>query len=132
LAFKEDTDDLRESPALAVVAQLRERGAAVRAHDPAALANAAHRLPADVALCADPVVAATGADAVLLCTPWAEYRRLELQQVAAAMRGDLLLDGRNLLDPAAVVAAGLRYDGIGRGRHRAIARRAASAARRGD
>ena len=74
LAFKEGTDDLRESPAVDVVEMLGERGAVVRAHDPAALANAAARLPG-IALVADPYDAAAGADAVLLCTPWPEYRR---------------------------------------------------------
>ena len=115
LAFKEDTDDLRDSPALDVVAMLTERGATVRAHDPAAMANAARRLP-DLALCDTPYEAAAGADAVLVCTPWREFRQVDLARVAAAMRGDLLLDGRNLYDPAVVAAAGLRYEGIGRGR----------------
>lgn len=115
LAFKEDTDDLRESPALAVIGMLRERGATVRAHDPAAMANAAPRLPG-VALCATPYEAADGADAVLICTPWRDYVGLDLSRVAAVMRGDLLLDGRNLLDPETAAAAGLRYEGIGRGR----------------
>jgi UDPglucose 6-dehydrogenase len=121
LAFKEGTDDLRESPALAVIEGLLERGAVVRAHDPAAMENAARRLPPEVRLCADPATAASGADAVLLCTPWPDYRALDLSAVAASMRGDLLLDGRNLLSAAAVRAAGLRYEGIGRGRHRLAA-----------
>jgi UDPglucose 6-dehydrogenase len=114
LSFKEDTDDLRGSPALDVIALAQERGAAIRAHDPAAMANAARRL-AGVALCASPYAAAEGADAVLVCTPWREFRRVDLGRVAAAMRGDLLLDGRNLYDPEAARAAGLRYEGIGRG-----------------
>lgn len=115
LAFKEDTDDLRESPALAVIAMLGERGAIVRAHDPAAMTNAAPRLPG-VELCDTPYAAATGADAVLLCTPWRAFRQIDLVRVASLMRGDLLLDGRNLYDPAMVAAAGLRYEGVGRGR----------------
>ena len=131
LAFKEDTDDLRESPALAVVEMLQERGAAVRAHDPAAMANAAPRLPA-VTLCATPYVAAAGVDAVLVCTPWREFRQIDLARVAAAMRGDLLLDGRNLYDPAAVAAAGLRYEGIGRGRIVASLPGSADSVRGGD
>jgi UDPglucose 6-dehydrogenase len=115
LAFKEGTDDLRESPAVAIVEMLAERGAVVSAHDPAALANAAERLPG-IALCDDPYAVAAGADAVMLCTPWPEYGGLDLARVAALMRGDLLLDGRNMLQPDAVAAAGLRYEGIGRGR----------------
>jgi UDPglucose 6-dehydrogenase len=114
LSFKEDTDDLRESPALDVIAMALERGAAIRAHDPAAMVNAARRFP-QVAMCTSPYEAADGADAVVVCTPWREFRQVDLERVAAAMRGDLLLDGRNLYDPPAVAAAGLRYEGIGRG-----------------
>jgi UDPglucose 6-dehydrogenase len=118
LAFKEGTDDLRESPAVAVVEMLRERGAIVRAHDPAALANAASRLPG-VALHEDRYEAAAGADAVALCTPWPQYGRTDFTRLASLMGGDLFLDGRNMLDPGIVSAAGLRYEGIGRGNNRA-------------
>lgn len=114
LAFKEGTDDLRDSPAVSVIEMLIERGASVRAHDPAALANAASRLP-DISLCDDPYAVANGADAIALCTPWPEYKEIDLARLKSAMRGDLLLDGRNMLDPARVEAAGLRYEGIGRG-----------------
>ncbi len=117
LAFKEDTDDLRESPSVSVVQMLVERGASVRAHDPAALQNAARQLPA-IALHDDPYAAATGADAVMLCTPWAEYAAIDFARLAALMKGDLLLDGRNMLDPAVVRSANLRYEGIGRGTDR--------------
>ena len=113
LAFKEGTDDLRDSPAVSVIEMLIERGASVRAHDPAALANAASRLP-DITLCDDPYAVANGADAIALCTPWPEYKEIDLARLKSAMRGDLLLDGRNMLDPARVEAAGLRYEGIGR------------------
>lgn len=114
LAFKEDTDDLRESPAVAVIDMLLERGARVRAHDPAALENAAAQMPG-IALHDDPYAAAVGADAVLLCTPWPMYRGIDFDRIAATMRGDLLLDGRNYLDAEQVTLAGLRYEGIGRG-----------------
>ncbi len=117
LSFKEDTDDLRESPAVAVIEMLLERGAAVRAHDPAALANAAQRLPG-IALVDDPYRAARDADAVLLCTPWREYSAIDFSRVASVMRGDLILDGRNALVAPAVEASGLRYEGIGRGTSR--------------
>lgn len=114
LAFKEDTDDLRESPALDIIAMVQERGATVRAHDPAAMANAAKRLP-QVRMCASPYEAAEGADAVLVVTPWREFRQVNLARVRKVMRGTLLFDGRNMYEPAAVVAAGLVYEGIGRG-----------------
>jgi UDPglucose 6-dehydrogenase len=118
LAFKEGTDDLRDSPAVAVIEMLQERGASVRAHDPAALANAAARLTG-VALCDDPYAAAAGADAVALCTPWPAYAAIDFTRLKRAMRGDLVLDGRNVLDPETVRASGLRYEGIGRGVRRA-------------
>ena len=123
LAFKEGTDDLRESPAVAVVEMLLERGARVRAHDPAALANAAQRLPG-IALHEDPYQAAEGAAATMICTPWPEYAAMDFGCLARIMDGDLVLDGRNMLDAATVEGAGLRYEGIGRGtpgvRHEAI------------
>ena len=114
LAFKEGTDDLRDSPAVQVVEMLAERGAAVRAHDPAALANAATRLPG-IMLCDDLYEAVAGADAVALCTPWPEYASVDFNWLKRIMRGDLILDGRNMLDSDRVEAAGLRYVGIGRG-----------------
>ena len=114
LSFKEGTDDLRDSPAVEVVKLLIERGAAVRAHDPAALANAAARLPG-IALRDDPYDAAEGADAVALCTPWPEYAAIDFERLKRVMGGDLVLDGRNMLEAAKVEAAGLRYVGIGRG-----------------
>ena len=100
LAFKEGTDDLRDSPAVQVVEMLVERGAAVRAHDPAALANAASRLPG-IVLRDDLYEAAAGADAVALCTPWPEYASVDFDRLKRVMRGDLLLDGRNMLDRGA-------------------------------
>lgn len=117
LAFKEDTDDLRESPSVAVADMLLERGATVHAHDPIALGNAAKRLP-QAHLYEDPYAAALGVDAVLVCTPWRVYRDVNFSRLAREMSGDLILDGRNMLDADSVRAAGLRYEGIGKGRER--------------
>jgi UDPglucose 6-dehydrogenase len=117
LAFKEDTDDLRESPSVAVAEMLLERGATVHAHDPIALDNAARRL-SDVKLFADQYEATRGADVVMLCTPWREYLGTDFDRVSGEMGGDLILDGRNFLNPEVVRAAGLRYEGIGKGRDR--------------
>jgi UDPglucose 6-dehydrogenase len=114
LAFKEGTDDLRDSPAVDVIKMMVERGASVRAHDPAALANAAARL-LGIALRDDPYAVAEGADAVALCTPWSDYASIDFSRLKRVMRGNLVLDGRNMLDPATIEAAGLRYEGIGRG-----------------
>jgi UDPglucose 6-dehydrogenase len=114
LAFKEGTDDLRESPAVAVAEMLTERGAIVRAHDPAARENAAKRLP-HLTLCDTPIEAATTADAVMVCTPWPEYALVDFTDVARVLNGAIILDGRNMLDAARVEAAGLCYEGIGMG-----------------
>ena len=114
MAFKENTDDLRDSPAIEIVAALHNQGATVRAYDPAAMRHGAARLPGAI-MANDPYDAARGADATLLVTPWTEFAEVDLAHVARLMRGDLLLDGRNLFDPAAVTAAGLRYEGMGRG-----------------
>jgi UDPglucose 6-dehydrogenase len=117
LAFKEDTDDLRESPSVAVAEMLLERGAIVHVHDPIALANAATRLP-QAERFEDQYEAARGVDAVLLCTPWRVYLGTDFSHLASEMGGDLVLDGRNFLDADAVRASGLRYEGIGKGRDR--------------
>ena len=115
LAFKGETDDLRESPALTLIERLANRGAIVRAHDPIAMPNAQALYPdLPVSYADDEVDAARGCDAVVLVTDWNSYRQLPLPEMAAAMRGRLFLDARNLLDPADVTAAGLEYVGIGR------------------
>ena len=113
LAFKPDTDDTREAPALDVIRRLQAAGAWVRATDPAAMPHVARELPG-VELATDAYEAATGADAVVLMTEWAEYRALDLSRLANAMRGGLLVDARNALEPAAVAEVGLVYQGVGR------------------
>lgn len=129
LAFKEDTDDLRESPSVAVAEMLLERGAIVHAHDPIALSNAARRLP-QLQLFDSQYEAARGADAVLLCTPWRVYLGTDFSRLAGEMRGDLVLDGRNFLDADTIRASGLRYEGIGKGRDRLPTHAPAHQARR--
>ncbi len=109
VAFKAGTDDTRESPALAIAGLLAEAGATVRAYDP----EASHP---DVEMATGPVEAAKGADLLLVATEWPEFMRVDLTQVAAVMRGSVVFDVRNLLDPASVRAAGLRYHGWGRPR----------------
>lgn len=112
LAFKPNTDDLREAPSLDIIRDLLARGAIVRAYDPVAMDATRHVLP-DLTYCADPYVAASGADAVALITEWDEFRRLDLARVRAAMRGPIMLDGRNQFDPAAMAALGFTYCGVG-------------------
>lgn len=115
LAFKPNTDDVRDSPALAVIRALTARGATVRAHDPVAGENAARELVGlPVTFAADPYTAAEGADALVLATAWDVYTRLEFSRLAATMRKPLLLDGRNCLNAVDVRAAGFTYLGMGR------------------
>ena len=114
LAFKEDTDDLRESPSLRLAAMLRERGAVVRAYDPVAMPGAARLLP-DVEMCADPYILADGADALVVCTPWNEFKQLDLEKIRRLMRSPNVVDGRNIYEPGDMRALGFHYRGIGRG-----------------
>jgi UDPglucose 6-dehydrogenase len=115
LAFKPGTDDLREAPALDLIRLLIEREAHVRVHDPVALAAARAALGGlAIEYSSDPYELALGADALLLATEWPEYHRLDLRRLAASMRTPLLLDGRNLFDPAVARAAGFTYIGVGR------------------
>jgi UDPglucose 6-dehydrogenase len=113
LAFKPGTDDMREASSVVLAARLLAEGARVRAYDPVALEAASQRLNA-VALYDDPWQCVTGADAVVIVTEWPEVVGLDWAKVAQVMRGDVLVDGRNALDPAQVVAAGFAYEGIGR------------------
>ena len=114
LTFKPGTDDVRESPALKVARALIERGAEVRAHDPALCGRIGEVLPGAVE-CGTPEEACRGTDAVAILTDWPEYERLDLRAVAALMRGRVLFDGRRMLDPRRVETAGLVYIGVGRG-----------------
>jgi UDPglucose 6-dehydrogenase len=113
LAFKANTDDVRESPALALAANLRAAGASVTGTDPRAGARATKADPA-LELAADPVAAAAGADAIVIATEWRDYAALDWEPIRAAMRGDLVFDTRSIADPAAVRAAGLRLVRLGR------------------
>jgi UDPglucose 6-dehydrogenase len=113
LAFKPNTDDMREASSLVLTARLQAAGARVRAYDPVAEEEAS-KLIRGVELASSAEEAITGADAVVLVTEWPEFAALDLAATAAAMRGSLLVDGRNFLDPAAARAAGLTYEAVGR------------------
>ena len=115
LSFKGNTDDLRDSPALTLIEQLAERGAVVRVHDPIAMESAREQypdLPAEY--CENPECLAIGCDALVIVTDWQDYKHLPLDAMRERMRGNLILDARNLLNPADVQAHGFTYQGIGR------------------
>jgi UDPglucose 6-dehydrogenase len=113
LAFKPETDDMREASSLVLSARLQADGASVIAYDPVA-EEQARKLVSGISFASSPLDAVRDADATVLVTEWKEFLTLDWREVAAAMRGDLVIDGRNALDPDAVRAAGLRYEGIGR------------------
>jgi UDPglucose 6-dehydrogenase len=127
LAFKPNTDDMREASSLVLSARLQAAGARVRAYDPVAEAEA-RKLLGGVDFKRSAAEAIEGADAVVLVTEWREFGELDFGEVASAMRGTLVIDGRNFLDPEAVSRAGLIYEGIGRGAARqAVAAQAGGA-----
>ena len=114
LAFKPNTDDVREAASLVLASRLVAEGARVVAWDPVALESARPLLPATVELRADALDAVEGADAAVVVTEWDEIAELPLDELRRRMRTPLIVDGRNLLDPAAVRAAGFVYEGTGR------------------
>jgi UDPglucose 6-dehydrogenase len=113
LAFKPNTDDMREASSLVLSARLRGEGAQVAAYDPVASERAAELLP-EVEIADSPLVALQGADAAVIVTEWPQFVELDLAEVRSAMRTPLIIDGRNLLDSGAVAAAGFAYEGVGR------------------
>lgn len=113
LAFKPDSDDVRDSPALSVAAQLQLQGAAVLATDPQAVDNSRLRFP-ELTLVKTVEEAAEGADAVMILTEWKEYRQLDPTWLGAFVGTKTIVDGRNCLDPVAWRAAGWRYRALGR------------------
>jgi UDPglucose 6-dehydrogenase len=113
LAFKPNTDDMREATSLVLSARLQAAGANVRAYDPVAEGEARKLMPG-LEFAEDALSAVADADAAVLVTEWDEFKQLDFAAVAQAMSGSLIIDGRNALDPEAVAAAGLTYEGIGR------------------
>jgi UDPglucose 6-dehydrogenase len=115
LAFKPNTDDMREAPSIPLIEGLQAKGASVAAYDPVATEQAEGAL-SGVDFVDDPYVAAEGADAVVIVTEWDEFRALDLDVLAERMRGKTLVDLRNVWDPHEAERAGLDYFGVGRGR----------------
>jgi UDPglucose 6-dehydrogenase len=111
LAFKPDTDDMREAPSIVLASRLLAEGAIVRGWDPVAKGDS---LPHGVDIVDSVLDAVTDADAAVIVTEWSELRGLASKEIHDAMRNPLIVDGRNLLDPAAATAAGFVYEGIGR------------------
>jgi UDPglucose 6-dehydrogenase len=114
LAFKGGTDDIRESPAILLIQSLVQEGCKVAAYDPAAADRAREVLPSNVEFVHSPYEAADGADALLILTEWEEFATLELKLLNSKLRYPIVIDGRNLYDPAVMAAHGFTYYSVGR------------------
>jgi UDPglucose 6-dehydrogenase len=113
LAFKPETDDMRDSPAIPIIKGLQERGASVRAYDPQAMKNSKAFLT-DLTYCDDAYSTAEGADALVLATEWNEFRALNFDRIRKALRRPVLIDLRNVYDPQRMRAHGFEYSSVGR------------------
>lgn len=116
LAFKPNTDDMREAPSLVLIERLLDAGASVTAHDPAAIGEGRRRLGSRIAFAETNYDALAGADALIVVTDWNEYRHPDFARIKESLRRPVVIDGRNLYDPAKMRALGFTYDAIGRGR----------------
>jgi UDPglucose 6-dehydrogenase len=114
LAFKPNTDDMREAPSVEVIHLLQSEGAQIRAYDPVSMVHANLYLQG-VTLCQDAYEVAQGVDALLVITEWNEFKHLSLPKLKAAMRQPIVVDGRNIYDPEQMQALGFVYRGVGRG-----------------
>jgi UDPglucose 6-dehydrogenase len=128
LAFKAQTDDIRESPALTLIDRLLDAGATVRVTDPEAIGNVREIYGNRLQYFSDPYEAARGAEVLAVVTEWAEYRTPDFGRLQYLMCGKAIFDGRNLFDAAEATAAGFAYHGIGRGAAKRTVRRPAPAA----
>jgi UDPglucose 6-dehydrogenase len=116
LAFKANTDDMRESPALVIIEELLGGGATVVAHDPAAMHETERRIGNRIAYAKSAHEAATGADALIIVTDWNEYRFPDFAKLKSELKRPIVIDGRNLYDPTKMRGLGFTYRSVGRGR----------------
>ncbi|MCY3833508.1 MAG: UDP-glucose/GDP-mannose dehydrogenase family protein [Chloroflexi bacterium] len=114
LAFKQNTDDIRESPSITVARSLLNQGADVKVYDPVAMANARAELP-DLQPCDNPYSAAEDAEAMLVLTPWNEFKQLDMKRIRHLMKRPIIIDGRNMYSPDEMRLLGFEYRGVGRG-----------------
>ncbi len=114
LAFKPNTDDMREAPSVEIARAIMSEGGIVKAYDPVAMEHAAHYAPG-VQMGSDAYEVATGADALVLITEWNEFKQLDLSRLKSVMKNPVMVDGRNLYDPAVMKNYGFIYRGMGRG-----------------
>ncbi|MEW6094035.1 MAG: UDP-glucose/GDP-mannose dehydrogenase family protein [Chloroflexota bacterium] len=113
LAFKENTDDMRDAPSIDIAKGLADRGAIVRGYDPVAMENARKIMP-EVKMESDPYSLANGCDALLVVTQWNEFKQLDLEKIKSLMKSPVIFDGKNIYNPAEMRALGFKYQSIGR------------------
>lgn len=114
LAFKSETDDMRESPAISIINELIKNNANIKAHDPKAMDNARKIFGDKITYCETELDAVAGADALILVTDWNEYRSLDLTNIADLMNNKVIIDTRNMLQPEKAKELGFTYEGVGR------------------
>jgi UDPglucose 6-dehydrogenase len=114
LAFKPNTDDMRDAPSISIARAVQTEGATVKGYDPVAMHVAARMMPG-VAMCDDAYSVAEGADALIVCTEWNEFKQLDLGRVKQLMKQPVIVDGRNIYEPRRMAEFGFKYSGLGRG-----------------
>jgi UDPglucose 6-dehydrogenase len=113
LAFKPNTDDMRNAPSVRIIRRLLAEGARVRAYDPKSMERAREELP-DIEYCQDPYQTAEGAEALVILTEWNEFKEMDLDRMKKLLRQPIIIDGRNIYDPARMAEAGFTYKSVGR------------------
>lgn len=113
LSFKPETDDMRESPAIEIIAEMTKRGATIKAYDPVAMSEARHYLP-EIEYAVDEYDAINGADALVIVTEWNQFRALDMEKVKALLKAPKIADLRNIYEPKEMRAMGFEYVGVGR------------------
>lgn len=113
LAFKPETDDIREAPSIKVIKQLQQEGVKIKAYDPKAMDNIKQIFP-EIELCRDPYKVAEGSDALVIVTDWEEFKKLDLRKVKELLNQPVIIDGRNMFDPDEMKQLGFTYQGVGR------------------
>ncbi len=113
LAFKPDTDDIREAPAIKIIRQLQQEGVKIKAYDPKAMENIRQIFP-DIELCQDLYQVAKGSDALVMVTDWDEFKEMDLEKIKELLNQPVIIDGRNIFDPDEMKRLGFIYQGVGR------------------
>jgi len=113
LAFKPNTDDIRESPSIKVIKQLQQEGVKIKAYDPKAMDNIKQIFP-DIELCQGPYQVAQGSDALVIVTDWDEFKKMDLRKIKGLLNQPVIIDGRNMFDPGEMEKLGFTYQGVGR------------------